>query len=117
MVNFANAVTKVTYGKLRTVTPNAKGVENFLHNVALTNTKPYGGFPSIAAEDAIYSMGAKEPVFNIKAFADSFSHSEYSSNYWREILDKAILPATQSKEAFAEASKKAREILCSFINK
>lgn len=73
MVNFADAVTKVSYGKLRTTTPNAKGVEKFLHNVALTNTKPLGGLPSLMAEDAMYSMGAKVPKFNLKAYIDRFS--------------------------------------------
>lgn len=43
MVNFADAVTKVSYGNLRTVTPNAKGVEKFLHNIVKdTQTSRFG---------------------------------------------------------------------------
>lgn len=74
MVNFADAVTKVSYGKLQTVTPNAKGVQNFLHNVSLTNTKPFGGTHSILAENAMYSMGAGGPA--LKEFAERFGQLE-----------------------------------------
>lgn len=67
MVNFADAVTKVSYGKLRTTTPNARGVGNFLHNVASTNKAPLRELSTLAAEDAMYSMGAK----NAKPFVAS----------------------------------------------
>lgn len=56
MVNFADAVTKVSYGKLMTTTPNSKGVKNVLHNVVMTNKSPYGGLPTVLlARDVIIS--------------------------------------------------------------
>lgn len=59
MVNFADAVTKVSYGKLVTKTPNKEGLKNLLHSVTSPSPQWYPEFPAINAELAMCYMGAK----------------------------------------------------------